>query len=365
MKKDKYVCVHLLNDFSGSPNVLKQAIKVMQQNGFEVDVFTSRDTVGFLSDLNGVSYQFISYKNEKNKFLTLFNYLKFQVFLFFHILIKYRNVKNVSFLINTVHPFGAALAGRLLRKKVVYYIHETLIKPDLLKKFLFFIVRLTSSVNIFVSKYLKQEEGFKGSNNHVIYNTLDKDFWEKALKSTGHGRGEIFNIVFLGSNKAYKGVDTFFSLAKRLTNHRDIHFLVMLNAPREEIDLLRKQFVEQRNLTIFDSSNDVHDLYKSASIVLNLSKPDLWIETFGLTLLEAFSYGVPVISPNIGGPLEVVDHGMNGYCIDVTNIEEVIEHILNLKNEKDKYLTFSNNAFEKSKLFQYRMYEKRIKKILF
>ena len=44
--------------------------------------------------------------------------------------------------------------------------------------------------------------------------------------------------------------------------------------------------------------------------------PSLWNETFGFTVLEALSYGVPVIVSSHVGAKDIVDEGKNGFVVE-------------------------------------------------
>ena len=61
-------------------------------------------------------------------------------------------------------------------------------------------------------------------------------------------------------------------------------------------------------------------------------------ETFGLVVIEAMENGVPVIATNKGGPLEIIEDGVDGLFFDSTSndLEEKIEMLYNNENLKKK-----------------------------
>ncbi|MDO6388890.1 glycosyltransferase family 4 protein [Pontibacter sp. BT731] len=52
-----------------------------------------------------------------------------------------------------------------------------------------------------------------------------------------------------------------------------------------------------------------------------------WLETFGMTIIEAFSTGTPVIAANIGGAAQLVEDGVNGLHYSPGNAEELAERV--------------------------------------
>ena len=118
----KLVCVHLLNDFSGSPLVFSTCIKGLRKLGYSCDLHTCGGRKGFLSDLD-INYYYFPYQFIQNPIFRAAALLFSQVVLFFKLL-RYKDEK-VVFYVNTLLPFGAALAGKFLGKPVVYHIHES------------------------------------------------------------------------------------------------------------------------------------------------------------------------------------------------------------------------------------------------
>lgn len=343
----KIVCVHLYNDFSGSPLVLSTAIKGLVEKGNKVTLLTS-ESEGFLSDLR-VEKVVIPYRFHSNKLIRLFLLLLNQLIVFVQIL-KYRKEEVVIY-VNTLLPFGAALAGKLIGKKVVYHVHETSVRPLILKKFLKYVASITASKAIYVSKYLMETEKIQKTEGKVIHNTLSKGFIKKAndFIELRKEKSYPFTVLMLCSLKKYKGVDQFVELAKSLPQYR---FELVLNADSEAINEYFDFPNLPKNIVLFPKQSDVHWFYERAHLVVNLSDPNQWIETFGMTLLEAMTYGVPVIAPPIGGPTEIVKNGLNGFTIALQQLPKIVDSIKALAQNPTFYEELSLNAINSANLFK-------------
>ncbi|PCI87012.1 MAG: glycosyl transferase family 1 [Hyphomicrobiales bacterium] len=355
----KIIFVHLLNDFSGSPKVLAQVISSLKSKNNDLELYVGNDDGGFLSDL-GIDSHNYRYKRFGNKILTLFSYIWSQARLFVALL-KYRK-QDIVIYINTMLPFGAAIAGMVLRKPVYYHIHETSIRPHLLKKFLRKIISISAVKIIFVSRSLEKTEAFKGVNQRVIYNSLPREFIEKAdnfaLKL--QPASDQFVTLLICSLKKYKGVDEFVQIAKKCEIDKSLKFHLILNATQVEIDAYFESQNLPSNLTLYGKQTELHSFYQSADLLLNLSLKDQWVETFGLTILEAMAYGLPCIVPQSGGPTELIENDINGYQIDAYNVDEISNRIIELSKNEKLLKKLSFNAREKCKVFDPSIFELQI-----
>ena len=338
LKMKKIIFFHLYNDISGSPQVLSMVIRGLQAKGYAVELFTS-NTEGFLSGIEGVKYHQFSYKWTSNRFLTLIRLVYAQLYMF---IASFQFKKNdVIFYINTICPFAPALAGRLLRFPVIYHVHEAYVNPNLLHKFYVYMWQKLSSYTFFVSEYVQKQYIRYSKQSAVIYNALPAAFLSQInLRKKSESR--TGNILMISSLKEYKGVNQFVLLAEKLPQYK---FCLIVNSQQQDINSFFYAIPE--NLVILPAHRNIHPFLIEADLLLNLSIPNLWVETFGLTILEAMAYGIPVICPPVGGALELVDDDISGFRIDSRNIDELSEKIRYIL-ESGKYAQFSANARIKS-----------------
>ncbi|MGK9369436.1 sucrose synthase [Melioribacter sp. Ez-97] len=88
-------------------------------------------------------------------------------------------------------------------------------------------------------------------------------------------------------------------------------------------------------------------------------------EGFGLTVLEAMISGLPVFATKYGGPLEIIQNGVNGFHIDPVNQEETTEKIIRFLS--DSYVEptvwdkFSKAAVKRvNEKYSWKLYSKRL-----
>ncbi len=70
-------------------------------------------------------------------------------------------------------------------------------------------------------------------------------------------------------------------------------------------------------------------------------------ETFGQTIQEAMSCGIPVIAPSAGGPLDLVDHGINGLLYPPDSGPTLARHVQRLAMDDEARQRFGAAALEK------------------
>lgn len=353
----RVVAVHLLNDYSGSPKVLMQLVKGFVKNDIETHLYTCGSREGFLSNIPKVNHHFYWYRFVKNPIIRLVFLTLSQLFIGLKLIFFLK--KTDVLYVNTVLPFGAGITGKVRGCKVIYHIHETSMKPKLLKDFLFGIVNWSASEVVYVSNFLAKQE-FMEIKKNVLYNVLEQSFVEIAYKNLNKEK-EANIILMICSLKAYKGVNEFLKLAK---NNPHFTFKLVVNANQSEIREYYKNEVIPPNLNIYPTQKDTHKFYQEASILLNLSDVNLWVETFGLTILEGMAYGLPVIVPPVGGVVELVEEGKNGYLIDSKNIDLISKKINQLLTDTTLYNKMSQESLEKSKFFGQEYFESESLRII-
>lgn len=238
-----------------------------------------------------------------------------------------------------VHGIGAiGLLGNL-PKNVIFVQHGHIVNDErlitkILYKLLFLKLKLKRAKVVVVSNenamYLKKEFNV---NSTVITNGVEVHE-EKIYNS-------VFNIGFAGWVDEHKGYEYLLQAGKILSDlGKDFHISI---AGKEMEQGKTQRIIDDMQLTdkvtYYGEVNDfVNTLLPTYDLMVLPSK----MEALGMCLIEAQAYGIPILATNVGGIVEVLEDGVNGYFIE-RNGEDIAKKIL-LCMDKQNYIELSKNS---------------------
>ena len=182
--------------------------------------------------------------------------------------------------------------------------------------------------NFLENKLLSASNIYNGKT-FTIHNFIERKFTPNKLENNNP------YIVFVGRLSAEKGVKLLSETAKLLPK---INFVVAGTGPDD--DCLKN--IPNINLLGFVSGQDLADLMANAKLLI---APSVCYENCPLSILEAHSMGVPVVTMNSGGMAELVCDGKTGgLCFEPTPtcLAETVEKCL----EDNQYQILKTNCEE-------------------
>ena len=144
---------------------------------------------------------------------------------------------------------------------------------------------------------------------------------DESLRSNIAGGKEKLIIGYVGRIANEKRIDDL----KILDQQGDIQLVIVGDgpaAPRIKKELPGARFVG------YQSGTELARYVASFDIFVHTGKH----ETFCQGIQEALASGVPVIGPDTGGPVDLIEHGITGLLIDTADEHELLEAVATLRN---------------------------------
>lgn len=215
-----------------------------------------------------------------------------------------------------------------------------------------YLKRLLSVADHFISPsiFLKNryiDWGISENNISVIENGQDTVAID--VENYSAPSGKKIRIAFFGQINQYKGVDILLEALGMLEKKTRKKVIVELHGAN--LDLQPKAFVKRiksllkeyaKNVT-FHGAYDSDDLGKLMSKTDWLVVPSIWWENSPLVIQEAFNYKVPVITSDVGGMAEKVEHNVTGLHFRVGKSKELAETIQRIIDEPELRAELANN----------------------
>lgn len=203
-----------------------------------------------------------------------------------------------------------------------------------------------SSTVIFTTNLLKNHwYGKMGANSKVVHNGFDKV--DNALNIRSLDKVSI-NIGIVGYLLKSKGQLEAINILNKLKKEKQKVNLFLYGEYNEDSEYYKEiiKTINENNLAqniIFCGYRKQDEIYNNIDFLLNCSD----YEAFGRTIIEAMSYGIPVISKNTGGPQEIITHAEDGFLYN--DIAEAVTYLKQCIDNKSRYSSISLNAQKKIK----------------
>ncbi|NER12171.1 glycosyltransferase [Leptobacterium flavescens] len=180
-------------------------------------------------------------------------------------------------------------------------------------------------VSAYTRKHIIKDYGFWiTSKTYVVYNGIDTGLYIK-----NKSREEMRFIVASHLRKS-KGIHDLIAAVECLSPELRDKMIIDIYGEGPEESALKKMIEDGKLEHIFNfkgSSPELPSLFASYSYLLQPT----YMECFSLSILESLAANVPVITTTVGGNLEVVTHGKNGYIAnpgDIKGLVSILEGII-------------------------------------
>ncbi len=174
-----------------------------------------------------------------------------------------------------------------------------------------------------------QTNGNYKTNTIVIPNMMAAELPEKSAKL------EAKKVISVGSmHDGRKNFDVQIKLWKEIVQHDpewELH-IYGDGVLRPQLEALKNKLGLQNNVFLHGNSHTMEKHYLDASIFLFTSKA----EGLPMVLIEAQSYGLPIISYNCPtGPSDIIEDGKTGYLIPQDDVKTLKKQLLILMENKN------------------------------
>ena len=205
---------------------------------------------------------------------------------------------------------------------VEFSLHEKTYPMELRQSYLRYIFNQVDLI-LPPSDYLNQcyaNAGIHGRKLEVLWYGVDNDRYSSITRLPS----KKIRFTFSGYLGEHKGI---LVLLKAFSNLNKTKVKAFLNIAGH-LDQECKKFVYENKLTKNVRfwgkvpNHKIEEVYAETDVLI---LPSIWPENQPLSIAEAMVSGCPVITTNLGGSVELVQDGINGYWVDRNDPSELTE----------------------------------------
>jgi phosphatidylinositol alpha-1,6-mannosyltransferase len=209
------------------------------------------------------------------------------------------------------------------------------------------------------SKYTKElgvSTGIEERKIHIIHPgtnypiKIHEEYASKAKEIFGSAFPKIITIARLDKRKSHQNI--LMTIKNLIPSYPDIKYVCVGDGEeKNNLASLRKQLSIEKQVVFLPKTEEnlkvallnESDLFLMPSVIHKKS-----VEGFGISFIEAGSYGKASIGGKEGGQADAVNEGSTGYLCDGSNLSSIYETVLKLfQNDQHKVLGLRAKEFSK------------------
>lgn len=196
---------------------------------------------------------------------------------------------------------------------------------------------------------LTNEDKKNFTKNLRINNKIEYIYNPTPFENVKRNKGISKIAISVGRLTKVKGFDRLLNIWSEIEKKDDEWKLYVIGNGEEGINLYNQiKKLNLKRVKIIEHTANIKKYYEKASLYLMTSR----FEGLPMTLIEAQSFGIPIISYDIHtGPRDIVKHSYNGFLIKDNDQDEFSNKILELINNRNKLNEFSEYSYKNSKRF--------------
>jgi len=285
-----------------------------------------------------------------SKQLNWLRFLFYYIYVYTFTLLTDRKIKVVHILSadrgSIIRKIIMLFIAKLLGKKTIINIHscsEDLLYNDSLFPSNIIVGSMLNNADkiLVLSKRWKEVIEKKCSNPdiEILYNPI-------KMKEQVFNNSETVKVTFMGRLGKRKGAYDLIEAARELKD-AGVQINMFGDGDLDEIKELVSRYELENTVNIagWISGNQVENAYKDSDIFILPS----YDEGLPMSILEAMSYGLPVISTTVGGIPEQVEDGESGYLIEPGNIGQIVSKIKILAQDSELRKKMGERSYEIAK----------------
>jgi glycosyltransferase involved in cell wall biosynthesis len=144
---------------------------------------------------------------------------------------------------------------------------------------------------------------------------------ERRRHPAGSAREEPTRVLYVGRLEESKGVRDVCAVVEELSS-RGANVVLDVAGEGTQESILRERYLQCQAIRFHGPvfGFDKRSLFEECSVVV---VPSRWPEVFGNVIVEAFSFGKPVIGTRVGGIPELIAEGRTGWLVDGGDLESM------------------------------------------